>query len=135
MGGLIIKLRPREQIMINGVIVENGDRKSRLRILTDNARIMRMRDAIDQDAATTPLKRAHYLAQQAISGDLSPSDAGAQIRQAITNSAGALGECVVKEMLQFIDSCVADDDFYRVMQYLREKTAHADKTTIAPNSV
>ncbi|NOX95713.1 MAG: flagellar biosynthesis repressor FlbT [Alphaproteobacteria bacterium] len=127
MGGLIIKLRPHEQIMINGVIIENGDRQSRLRVVTENARIMRMRDTIDPAKATTPLEHAHYLAQRVISGDLAAAEASAQIRQAIANSASFLGQDTASEIQLFIDRCVVDNDFYRAMQYLRTKTAHADK--------
>lgn len=127
MSGLVIKLRPHEQIIINGVIIENGERKSRLRIVTENARIMRMRDTIDPITATTPLKRAHYLTQRVISGDLAASDASAQIRQALAKGANSLGVETVEEIQQFIDHCLADNDFYRAMQYLRAKTAHVEK--------
>ena len=127
MGGLIIKLRPYEQIMINGIVVENGDRKSRLRIITSNANIMRMRDTIDQEAATTPLKRAQYLAQRVIACDLAPSDASTQIKHVLNTGGHSLSKELSKEIQQFIDLCVANDDFYRVVQYLREKSAHADE--------
>ncbi len=127
MSGLIIKLRPHEQVMINGVIIENGGRQSRLRVITENARIMRMRDTIDPAKATTPLKRAHYLAQRVIFGDLAAAEASAQIRQAIANSASVLGQDTASEVLLFVDQCIADNDFYRAMQYLRTKTVRADK--------
>ena len=65
MAGLILKLRPHEELMINGVVVENGDRKARLRVKTDGAHILRLRDAMKPEDATTPLKRAYYIAQMA----------------------------------------------------------------------
>ena len=34
MSGLVLKLRPAERVLINGVVIENGDRRSRLNILT-----------------------------------------------------------------------------------------------------
>ncbi|MEO1424691.1 MAG: flagellar biosynthesis repressor FlbT, partial [Pseudomonadota bacterium] len=37
MSGLVIKLRPAERLMINGVVIENGDRRSRFNILTPDA--------------------------------------------------------------------------------------------------
>ena len=132
MGGLIIKLRPYEQVIINGIIVENGDRKSRLRILTGNAHIMRMRDTIAEEAATTPLKRAQYLAQQVIACDLTPGDASSQIKQVLQTDSPNLSRELIREIQQFIDLCVANDDFYRVVQYLREKSAHTDQAASAP---
>ena len=37
MSGLILKLSPKERILINGAVIENGDRRSRLAIMTPNA--------------------------------------------------------------------------------------------------
>ena len=38
MSGLVLKLGPHERIMINGVVVENGDRRARLNVLTPDAK-------------------------------------------------------------------------------------------------
>ena len=56
--GLVLKLRPREQLLVNGVVIENGERKTSLRIKTEGARILRLRDLISPEKATTPVKRA-----------------------------------------------------------------------------
>lgn len=69
MGGLIIKLGPKERILINGAVIENGDRRSRINILTANANILRLKDAIHPKDANTPVRRACYLAQLILSGD------------------------------------------------------------------
>ena len=45
MSGLILKLSPKERLLINGAVVENGDRRARLSILTAGANILRLRDA------------------------------------------------------------------------------------------
>lgn len=75
MSGLVLKLGPKERLLINGAVIENGDRRSRVTVLTSNAKILRLRDAIHPDEATTPVKRACYLAQLVLSGDTSPSHA------------------------------------------------------------
>ena len=46
MTGLVLKLGPHERIMINGVVMENGDRRARLNVLTPEANVLRLRDAI-----------------------------------------------------------------------------------------
>jgi flagellar biosynthesis repressor protein FlbT len=46
MTGLVLKLGPRERVMINGVVMENGDRRTRLNIVTPDANVLRLRDAI-----------------------------------------------------------------------------------------
>jgi flagellar protein FlbT len=44
--GLVLKLGPHERVLINGAVIENGDRRSKLAIMTPNAHILRLRDAI-----------------------------------------------------------------------------------------
>lgn len=63
MAGLILKLRPHEQLMINGVVFEYGDRKTRLRVRTEGAHVLRLRGAMRPEDATTPLKRAFSAAR------------------------------------------------------------------------
>ena len=46
MSGLILKLGPNERVLINGAVIENGDRRSRLSVKTPNAHILRLRDAL-----------------------------------------------------------------------------------------
>ncbi|WP_375201675.1 flagellar biosynthesis repressor FlbT [Hyphococcus sp.] len=113
MSGLILKLRPHEELMINGVVVENGDRNARLRVKTEGAHILRLKDAITPEEATTPLKRAYYIAQLAVAGQLSNTEAAAILSEALEsapelNSAMDLG------------ACVARHDFYQVMRSLRD---------------
>lgn len=43
MSGLILKLSPKERVLINGAVIENGDRRSRLAIMTPDANILRLR--------------------------------------------------------------------------------------------
>ena len=69
MSGLILKLSPKERILINGAVIENGDRRSRLAIVTKDANILRLRDAIHPDEATTPVRRVCYAVQLVLSGD------------------------------------------------------------------
>jgi len=116
MAGLIIKLRPYEELMINGVVVENGDRKARLRVKTDGAHILRLRDAMKPEEATTPLKRAYYIAQMAVAGQLANAEAADLARHALENYDGPGAE----QTRRAIDSRLAENEFYKVMRYLGE---------------
>ena len=69
MTGLVLKLAPNERVLINGAVIENGNRRGRLNIVTPNAHILRLRDAIHPDHANTPVKRLCYVAQLVLSGD------------------------------------------------------------------
>ncbi len=116
MAGLILKLRPYEELMINGVVVENGDRKARLRVKTDGAHILRLRDAMKPEQATTPLKRAYYIAQMAVAGQLANTEAADLARHALEKYDGPDADETRRE----VDSRLAENEFYKVMRYLGE---------------
>lgn len=69
MSGLVLKLAPHERVLINGAVVENGERRTKIAIRTPNANILRLKDAIHPDDACTPVARACYIAQLMLSGD------------------------------------------------------------------
>lgn len=74
MSGLVLKLSPNERVLINGAVIQNGDRRSRLSVMTPNANILRLRDAIHPEQVTTPVRRVCYLAQLVLSGDADPAE-------------------------------------------------------------
>ena len=116
MAGLILKLRPHEQLMINGVMVENGDRKTKIRVCTEGANILRMRDALRPEDATTPLKRAYYAAQMAVAGELTASQAEILIEQALADYGGVGSDTLRDEVIAF----AAGGEFYKAMRLIRD---------------
>ena len=70
MTGLVLKLGPKERVLINGAVIENGDRRSRITVLTAQTNILRLKDAIHPNDANTPVRRACYLAQLLLSGEV-----------------------------------------------------------------
>lgn len=114
MSGLILKLRPHEELMINGVVVENGDRKTRLRVKTEGAHILRLRDALKPEQATTPLERAYYIAQMAVGGMLAPAEASKQLARALDGLAAADAGGIRRDVARH----VAENDYYKAMRAL-----------------
>lgn len=83
MSGLVLKLGPKERILINGAVVENGDRRTRLSIVSPNAHILRLRDAIHPEEVNTPVRRVCYIAQLVLSGDVPLDEARPQLLRGI----------------------------------------------------
>lgn len=79
MTGLVLKLAPFERVLVNGAVIENGDRRSRITIRTPNANILRLKDAIHPEDASSPVARICYIAQLILSGDADPVDGRSQI--------------------------------------------------------
>ncbi len=119
MPGLILKLRAHEQILVNGVVMQNGDRNARLIIKTPDAKILRLRDAIHPEDATTPVKRVCYIAQLAVAGETDTDDAKAQLAAGIGQLSDALVGLDGAECLNEALDALRDDNFYAALRALR----------------
>lgn len=119
MSGLVLKLNPRERLLVNGAVIENGDRRSRLSILTPDANILRLRDAIRPDEVNTPVRRVCYIAQLVLSGDVEEDDAKHQILRGIEQLSQALRDDDSRTHLDSATEALERLDFYRTLKSLR----------------
>ena len=125
MPGLILKLRAHEEILVNGVLMQNGERNARLIVRTPDARILRLRDALRPEEATTPVRRECHLAQLAVSGELAPEDAAARLDAALAELPGALPGDPADDLAEARKSLAARN-FYVVWRILRRLVAVED---------
>ena len=119
MTGLVLKLNPRERLLVNGAVIENGDRRSSFVILTPNANVLRLRDAIRPDDVKTPVKRVCYIAQLVLSGDATPVDAKHQLLRGIEQLSQAMRDDDSCRHLDAATTAVIADDYYRALKALR----------------
>jgi flagellar protein FlbT len=119
MSGLVLKLGPKERVLVNGAVIENGDRRSRLSILTPNANILRLRDAIRPGEANTPVRRVCYIAQLVLSGDADQAQARLQLLRGIEQLSQAMTDPDSRALLRDATEAVLAEDYYRAMKRLR----------------
>ncbi len=119
MSGLVLKLGPHERVLINGAVIENGERRSRLAIMTPNANILRLRDAIHPEEVNTPVRRVCYLAQLVLSGDADPADTQRQILRGIEQLSQVLIDHDSRTQLAAASRAVLDDQHYQALKALR----------------
>jgi flagellar biosynthesis repressor protein FlbT len=119
MTGLILKLGPHERVLINGAIIENGERRSRLAVKTPNANILRLRDAIHPEEVNTPVRRVCYIAQLVLSGDAAPADARMQLLRGIEQLSQVLTDHDSRTQLALATKSVLEDQHYQVLRALR----------------
>lgn len=70
MSGLVLALAPGEKFIVNGALLENGDKPSRVRLRSNDARILRCRDALRPEEVDTPVKQVYFAIQLLITGDI-----------------------------------------------------------------
>lgn len=119
MTGLVLKLGPHERVLINGAVVENGDRRSKLAIMTPNANILRLRDAIHPGEVTTPVRRVCYIAQLVLSGDADPKEARLQLLRGIEQLSQVMTDHDSRLQLNQATASVMEDNHYQVLRALR----------------
>lgn len=119
MTGLVLKLSPKERVLINGAVIENGDRRSRLSIVTPDANILRLRDAIHPEEATTPVRRVCYAVQLVLSGDTTPEDAHLQLLRHIEELSQVLTDPDSRKHLRDATDAVIAGQFYQCLKSLR----------------
>lgn len=119
MPGLILKLSPHERFVANGVVIENGDRRARLNILTPDSNVLRLRDAIHPEEANTPVSRVCYIVQLALAGEVEERAA----RQQAISGIKQLGLVFTDEdsviRLQRAQEDVSQGRFYPALRSLR----------------
>ena len=75
MAGLMLKFPAGDRIVVNGAVIENVGKGARLRLLTPDTQLLRLRDAIDPAAATTPVGRLTHMVQMVLVGEVEPNAA------------------------------------------------------------
>lgn len=119
MSGLVLKLGPKERVLINGAVIENGDRRSRLSIVTPDANILRLRDAIHPSQANTPVKRVCYAAQLVLTGDAEPEDSKFGLLRSIEELSQVFTDPDSRRVIADATEALVNNQHYRCLKTLR----------------
>ena len=74
MAGLTLTLKPREKFLVGGHLVENGPRRSSIRVLDDSVFVLRLSDALHPDEVTTPVRRVYHICQQILACEIAADE-------------------------------------------------------------
>ncbi|MGY6696768.1 MAG: flagellar biosynthesis repressor FlbT [Roseinatronobacter sp.] len=119
MTGLVIRLAPHERVLLNGAVIENGDRRASLSIKTPNANVLRLRDAIHPEQANTPVKRTCYLAQLILSGDSEANDVCTPLLRSIEQLSQVFTDRDSRTLLAQATETAIKGEFYQTLKALR----------------
>lgn len=119
MSGLVLKLSPKERVLINGAVIENGDRRTRLAIMTPDANILRLRDALHPEEANTPVRRLCYAAQLVLAGSSTPEEARLPLLRRIEELSQILTDADSRAQLALATEAVINSNFYQCLRALR----------------
>lgn len=131
MTGLVLKLGPHERVLINGAVIENGDRRSKLSVMTPNAHILRLRDALHPEDAKTPVRRVCYILQLVLSGDADPKEAQFQLLRGIEQLSQVLTDHDSRNLLAAASSALLNRQHYQALRALRSLLPREDRLLAA----
>ena len=127
MSGLVLKLSPKERVLINGAVIETGDRRSRLSIMTPDANILRLRDAIHPEDVTTPVRRVCYATQLVLSGDADPQETRQQLLRRIEELSQVFTDPDSRRQLALATDAVLQNQHYQCLKALRALLPREDR--------
>lgn len=116
---LKLSLKPGERFVVNGAVLQNGDRRSIL-LLQNKASILREKDIIQPDDVTTPVRHIYFPIMMMY---LDPPDANRYYDEfvlrlnefmGVTSSTGILKECVS------LSREVMAEDYYKALTRCRK---------------
>lgn len=120
MSYLVLRLAPNERVLINGAVIENSDRRTKLVIRSPDVQILRLRDAMHPDNACTPVSRACYLAQMVLTGDIEPTEGRQKLLLAIEQLSQVFEDGDSRRLLNEATQGVVDGKIYVAMRRLRD---------------
>lgn len=120
MTGLILKLAPQERVLINGAVIENGNRRCRINIRSPGAHILRLRDAIHPSETDTPVKRLCYAVQLVLSGDADLARIADDLDAEIRSLADAMVDMQSRARLDSARAALRGNRPYQALRVLRD---------------
>ncbi|MGH6969446.1 MAG: flagellar biosynthesis repressor FlbT [Stellaceae bacterium] len=128
---LTINLKPREKLILNGVVIENSGPMAKILIHT-NAALLREKDVLPEEKATTPARRIYFAIQCqylfAGKADMFLASINRQLaeyEQARPAARGMLGE---------IRRLLAEDQFYRALKTAKLLIQHEEEAAAPPSA-
>lgn len=120
MSGLILKLGPNERVLINGAIIQNGERRTKFAIKSPNANVLRLKDAIHPDQVTTPVSRVSYIAQLILTGDVDPEEGRDQLLRGIEQLSQVFNDRDSRSLLAQATEFAIEGNAYLALRKLKE---------------
>jgi len=122
MSGLVLKFAPGERFIVNGALLENGDKPARIRIGDSNVRVLRCRDALRPEEVDTPVKRIYFAIQLLITGDLDVAESLPSI-DAECKALIDIFKPIDAELIPTLRSMLSRGNHYSALCHLRQVLA------------
>ena len=119
MSGLMLKLAPGERFIINGTVLENGDKPGRIRVPGPDVMVLRCRDALKPSEVNTPVKQVYYAIQLLITRDLDEDKTLPALYRAIEELKSAFAPAN-PDLIPILQEMIRRGNYYSALCYLKQ---------------
>lgn len=119
MSGLMLKLAPGERFIVNGTLLENGDKPGRIRVPSPDVMVLRLRDALKPSEVDTPVKQVYYAIQLLITKDLDEADTLPALFRACEDLKDAFGH-IKPDLIPTLCEMLRRGNYYSALCYLKQ---------------
>ncbi len=120
MPGLLLKLAPNERILVNGLLFENGPKKTKMTLHSEGAHVLRLRDALHPEAVVGPVSRAYHVSQLAVAGENDADSSARALEPGLDELASVFEDTPQKSAIEEARSALDQRNFYKVMRALKD---------------
>ena len=116
--------------MINGVVLQNGERRSNIVVVSPDVNVLRLKDAIHPDEVKTPVTRVCYIAQLVLAGEADPNEARHQLLRGIEQLSQVFQDADSRSHLSKATDDVHGGRFYHALKNLRALLAREQRLLV-----
>ncbi len=120
---LKLSLRPGEKFVVNGAVVQNGDRRAAL-VLQNKASVLREKDIMQADEAGTPARRIYFPIMLMYLDDSGRDKAYSEFASRLTEFMGAVRDPNVLAECIGVSKEVMAGEYYRALMRCRKLIAY-----------
>jgi flagellar protein FlbT len=124
---LKLSLRPGEKFVVNGAVVQNGDRRASL-VLQNKASVLREKDIMQPEDAATPARRIYFPIMLMYLEEAGHDAAYAAFASRLAEFMGAVRDPAILSECVGVSKEVMAGEYYRALMRCRKLIAYEDET-------
>lgn len=123
---LKLSLKPGEKFVLNGAVVQNGDRRGVL-VLQNKASVLREKDIMQQEEANTPARRIYFPVMMMYLDGSGPQSYYQEFAQRLTEFMGAISNPkILVDCLEISKLCMSGE-YYKALMLCRKLIEYEDE--------
>lgn len=123
---LKLTLKPEEKVIVNGAVIANGGAKTTLSI-ENSAIILRQKDILTEEQASTPAKRIYFCLQLAYLDSEHERDYLEKANLLVRDFIEAAPTKEVREILEPVGHDVSARNYFKALKQLKKLIAYEEK--------